>query len=463
LSVDGNFLIDSDSSGTGSLLDFGTLTIKETTRVKQFLTGQSGTSGQQHHLLSSPVQGQDIQPEFVSVPPDTSFIFSKFDEPSAAWISAMTSSGSWNSSFENQFAAGKGYLVAVPAGTKKTFSGNLNKGTYPLSCGFTAASNASGLNLLGNPYPSALNWNAVTQTTGIDKALYYYDPGIQNYRYYVFLPGDTTGIGSGTPFIPPMQGFMIHAGPGGGTVTLDDSQRVHSSSGIYYKEKGAIPEMLELDLEGNNYMDQTYVVFRDGSTENFDLDREALKLYSFNPGVPVLHTLTTDSTELAINALPHSGVPVVVKMHFETNAEGSYKLIARFAESFSSQATISLEDLKTSQSQDLKANPVYTFTGGPGDSPERFHLHFAGVNGIKDQGNRNPIIIYSYGETVYITGSEENRARELYIYNLLGQEILHQLLPGNELTCVRLSGHSGYFLAKVVSGNYCKTAKVYLK
>ncbi|MEI6899281.1 MAG: hypothetical protein WCL00_05345, partial [Bacteroidota bacterium] len=102
LSVGGNFIIESDSSGTGSLLDHGKLTIKDSTLVKRFLTGGSGTQGKKYNLLSSPVQGQNIQPEFVFDPPDTGIVFSKFDEPTSTWISAVTASGTWIPGFENQ-------------------------------------------------------------------------------------------------------------------------------------------------------------------------------------------------------------------------------------------------------------------------------------------------------------------------------------------------------------------------
>ena len=260
-----------------------------------------------------------------------------------------------------------------------------------------------------------------------------------------------------------MQGFMIHAEPGGGSVILHDSQRVHPSYGIPEKHEGTAADMLELDLEGNGLTDQTFIIFLDGSTENFDPDRDALKRYSFNPQVPVLYTLTTDSTELAINTLPPSNAQVVVRVHFETTVQGTFTLTAKFAESFDPQTAIVLEDLKINQTQDLKINPVYTFTAGQGDSPERFHLHFSESNGIEDQGNPGEVVIYSYGEAVYIEGLNETRGGELIIYNLLGQEIMHQSVPGNNLIRVPMSGYSGYFLVKVVSGIYCKTAKVYLK
>ena len=463
LSVGGSLLIESDSSGVGSLLDNGMLTITDSTIVKRFLGGGSGTPGKKYNFLASPVQDQNIQPDFVSVPPDNSTVFSKFDEPTAKWISAITASGNWNPGFENQFMNGKGYLVGVDADTTKTFTGYLNKGPYSLSCSYSSAIGTPGWNLLGNPYPSALNWDVVTRTGGIDNALYYYDPGIQNYRYYVLLPGDTMSVGSGSPRISPMQGFMIHAEPGGGSVILNDSQRVHPSFGITHKQEGTAADMLELDLEGNGFTDQTFIIFLDGSTENFDPDRDALKLYSFNPQVPVLHTLTTDSTELAINALPHSIAPVVVKVHFETTVRGTFMLTAKFAESFDPQTSIVLEDLKINQTQDLKINPVYTFTAGQGDSPERFHLHFSEANGIKAQGNPGAMIIYSYGEAVYIKGLNETGGGELTIYNLLGKEIRHESVPGNNLIRIPMSGYSGYFLIKVASGIYCKTAKVYLK
>ena len=122
-----------------------------------------------------------------------------------------------------------------------------------------------------------------------------------------------------------------------------------------------------------------------------------------------------------------------------------------------------MEDLKINQTQDLKINPVYTFTAGQGESPERFHLHFSKADGIKDQGNPGTMIIYSYGEAVYIKGLNETGGGELIIYNLLGQEIRHHSVPENNLIRVPMSGYSGYFLIKVVSGIYCKTSKVYLK
>ena len=221
--------------------------------------------------------------------------------------------------------------------------------------------------------------------------------------------------------------------------------------------------MLELDVEGNNFKDQTYVIFMDGATVNFDQDREALKLYSFNPLVPVLFTLTADSTELAINALPHYNTSVEVKVHFETTVQGTFTLTAKFAESFHPQTEIRLEDLKINHTQDLRVNPVYTFTGEPGDSPARFLLHFSKADGIKDQGNPGTILIYSYGEAVYIRGLNETRGGEFIVYNLLGQEIMHQPVPGNNLIRVPVSGYSGYFIVKVVSGNYCKMEKIYLK
>ncbi|MEI7726798.1 MAG: hypothetical protein WCK09_16935 [Bacteroidota bacterium] len=459
----GSVVINSDATGTGSLLDYGSLTIDSVTTVKRYLTGYSGSTDKKHHFISSPVSSQPIQPGFVQNPPASNVDFSKNDEISGTWISAKTPAGAWNSSFENDFSVGKGYLVAYPANGTNEFAGSLNNGSYTLHCTNTTAPGGAGWNLLGNPYPSSLNWNAVTKT-GMDNALYYYDASIQNYRYYIQLPGDTAGIGSGIPYIPAMQGFMVHAKTGGGNITINNSMRVHPSTGTFYKSGQDGATLLKMSISAGNSApgDDAYIVFRNGPTENFDGDYEAMKLYSFNPNVPVLHTLSSDSVELAINALPYTNEPVVVPMHFEVVTDTTYTLTISGMESFSSETLISLEDLKTQQTFDVRLNPEHRFTGSHTDNPERFHIHFSGPIGIQDHSSASQVSIYAYNRTIYIGGLFENE-KEVSIWSMIGQQILHQSFNKQGLISIPMTGRSGYYIVKVVSRSGCSTEKVFLK
>ncbi|WP_452227818.1 HYR-like domain-containing protein [Lacinutrix sp. MEBiC02404] len=106
--------------------------------------------------------------------------------------------------------------------------------------------------LIGNPYPSAIDANAViasNQTTLLDGTIRYWEHAPSNnshvtaayeggYAYYNLLgggvaavsPPEINGVGNATTlpkrFIPVGQGFMVTAKPAGGTFEFNNSQRV---------------------------------------------------------------------------------------------------------------------------------------------------------------------------------------------------------------------------------------------
>ena len=119
---------------------------------------------------------------------------------------------------------GSGYLVAYPADLTKAFTGALNDGAISPALTYTLAG-SSGWNLVGNPYPSAIDWDMVSSMTGLDNAVYVWDNANQNYKEWVAGVGDLTdGI------IPAMQGFFVKANAASPTLTFQNSQRVHSGS-----------------------------------------------------------------------------------------------------------------------------------------------------------------------------------------------------------------------------------------
>jgi len=164
----GNLVLKSNNSGDASLLNRGSITFSgEGQAVVERYIG--AWSGDDHgwHLLSSPIAGQNIQPEFVTDPPNATQDFYKWDEVSGYWINSKLENGSWNPAFDETFTPGAGYLVAYSEDVTKNFTGVLNNDDIVRNgLTYTLSSLATGWHLLGNPYPCALEWNQTTGITG---------------------------------------------------------------------------------------------------------------------------------------------------------------------------------------------------------------------------------------------------------------------------------------------------------
>ena len=464
-------VIKSDATGTGSFIDNGTISGTGTAKVERYLTGYSSSSDKKFHILSAPVGSFPIQPEFVNLPNSTDDFY-KWDETINTWINSRDGSGVWNSSFESNFQEGRGYLVAYPSNLTKYFTGSLN--TYPasspkiLNCTWTASGGGGGggWNMLGNPFPSAIDWTLVTKGSAMDNALYYYDASIQNYRYYVqFLPG--ISVGGGSQYIPAMQGFFVHANndavPANQTITLDNSMRVHQSLATYYKDAEAPPgNYLVMKVDGNNFSDETYIYFYDQATPYFDRAYDAYKINSMNTDVPMIYTITPGDTNLAINLLPPASKNVPLPMGFKAPVDGSYTITASELNSFPPGVIITLEDRKTGITQNLIQNPVYAFTGNPSDDLKRFLLHFSGPIGIDEKKKDPTIQIYTSGDVIYVSSDKNLVNADVYIFNIIGQKIYSGPLNQQGSNPIRINGKTGYYIVKVVTGNEAVTAKVYL-
>lgn len=137
----GNLVLQSDASGDASLIDYGTLSYSGSgeTKVQRYLTES------QWHIISSPISDA-VSGMFTD---DYLYYHTENDDQ-------------WNNIIATDYnlAVMHGYLVwsSSPAPTTEVFSGTTNTG----STSFNFTQNGPGYNLIGNPYPSVLDWDAVT-------------------------------------------------------------------------------------------------------------------------------------------------------------------------------------------------------------------------------------------------------------------------------------------------------------
>lgn len=459
-------VLKSDETGTASFIDNGTISGSGTSKIERYLTPyiEQDPTDWRYHFLSSPVENQAIQTEFVALS-NTTDDFYAWSEPTGMWINTKLESEppyTWNSAFETSFIQGKGYLVAYPDAEIKNFIGK----PYTSASGITmTCTNTSdgGWNLLGNPFPSAIDWDLVSKGAGMDHALYYYDNEVPVYMYYVRLTG---GIAGGSRYIPAMQGFMVHAkvsnllGPK--TITMANTNRVHQSLDLFYKDVAITNNILNISVEGNNMRDEARVCFYEEATMNFDGEFDAYKLFSYNATVPALFSVTPDDTQVAINTLPLSEIYGTVPVGFMPGTSGNFTFFAEGVSSFSPETYIFLEDKKTGILQKLNDNPSYAFTSGTGDNSDRFLLHFNNATSVNNPDKAGDFIVYSEDGFISIrkTGNQSGRAA---VTDMSGRIVADLSITASQPTRINLKGHTGVFIVSITTANSVSNTKIFVR
>lgn len=446
-------ILKSDITGTATLIHS---TTNVSASVERYVAKYDNMNDQMYHFISSPVEVQPIQPDFVTDPPSAGYDFMAWDEPGYQWLNSKTAAGLWNDVFDDEFVVGKGYLVAWPNDETKTFEGELN--SYPegnplvITC--TNTSNG-GWNLLGNPFPSSLDWDLVTKGDGMDNALYYYDNTSENYKYYIDLNG--VGVGGGSRYIPPMQGFMVHAKTTGTkTLSLYNTHRTHQSSDVYYKSE--ILNLLTLQIHGNNKTDETVIFFHEGTTNGFDSQADAYKLFTYALEVPQIYSMLQSGTQLAINSLPGFDETAQIPIGVRVPEAGNFQINAMGIESFDAISDINLYDFVNGNSQNLKENPVYEFqTLSGGFVSDRFVLQFKAETGISESAEQ--LQFYWYEGQLRLLLPQRTSGNVL-ITNMVGQTIWHKNIDMSTTAEIPFSGYTpGAYLIRISTGTKVLTGK----
>ncbi|NOU45636.1 MAG: hypothetical protein HOO86_01085, partial [Bacteroidales bacterium] len=159
-------LLKSDATGTASLIH-NTANVDAT--IERYIDGNTVINGTfDFHLVSIPLSAPVTSAQFNSM-----YLY-EFDATTQTWVSL-------GSSTSTPLAINKGYMVFYPnTNTTISFAGQLNSGTFTTS---TPTDAVDEFNLVPNPYPSAIDWDAATgwTKTNVQDAFYIWNPVSNNY------------------------------------------------------------------------------------------------------------------------------------------------------------------------------------------------------------------------------------------------------------------------------------------
>ncbi|MFZ4521271.1 MAG: T9SS type A sorting domain-containing protein [Bacteroidales bacterium] len=409
------------------------------------------------HFLSSPVAAQAIDPAFTNGTPEN-YDFYAWWEPSNKWVNFKntTTAPVWSTANvlgatngAGSFIPGKGYLVEYAASGTKQFAGALNNSSIAISNLTKSAGTNNGWHLLGNPFASALTWGTADWAlTNVNTTAKIWEESSASYVDIVY---NTVPFGQ---TIPAMNGFMVEVSGGTNSLTIPVTARVHNSTPWFKSADNSYIELVARDPGGQT--SQTSVVrFDNQATSSFDAAYDSHFLQGY---APQFYSVS-GTDHLSVNALPATGGTVQIPFDFIRNNSGNFSIEAKsIANVF---GPVILNDLKTSTSQDLKLNPVYSFTSAPGDNPSRFLLTFSHV-GINESSAANPFSIFAMNNTIVILNNSGLTVGTIQIYNMLGQKLMQQVLTGSNPTRISMNSGTGYYLVKVVTDTHSYTGKVFL-
>ncbi|HVW13349.1 MAG TPA: T9SS type A sorting domain-containing protein [Mucilaginibacter sp.] len=275
----------------------------------------------------------------------------------------------------------------VPVSVTMSVTGSPNYGSFTVhdwytpssaNLGYTGSGTGGnyavrGFNLVGNPYPCAIDWQTLGTGivgTNVSTTIYELNPLTKNYDTYQY-GGASTNYGSN--IIASGQGFFVLATSSSSpALTFNESAKTTTqNTGLYLFMAGKKGLVSALQPNNTQHLkmllakdsinaDNTYIGFRNTAGSAYDPAYDA----PYKPGLGEvsLASISSDNQQLAINyrALPLT--TETIKLAVNTVADGSYFLKLAELKSIPQLFQLWLMDNYKNDSVDLRQNNSYRFT-----------------------------------------------------------------------------------------------------
>ena len=459
-----------DGSGTGEVV--GNLT------MQRYLSTAFG-----YHYFSSPFKADTVGNFANVISLTTSFpdVYSYNENDSTnGWINYTTGSGiltplaGYAVNFGTSTAALTASLTGVVSNHTQSVTLYNHNLTYTL-----------GFNLVGNPYPSPIDWNSSTgwTKTNIDNALYFFQNGTTNQytgTYSSYING-VSSDGVASNLIPAMQGFFIHVSNGTypvtGLLSVSNTARNTSSNVAFYGvgttgPANGPPPLLRLTagFTGDTSLYDPMVIYlEDGATPSFNKELDALKLMNTHIGVPSLYAVSQDNQQLSIQALPYPGTALqTIPLGLKTAQDGQVSFSVRDREQLPASLHIYFSDTKTGTLQDLGQTPSYQLYLPQGTYSNRFYLELS-TTALQTTPGTTPVSgpffeAWSAGNQLYLRSNlPAGQQAGLDIFDATGRLIYRGSISDNTTHLIRLPAvAAGIYIVSLSDGSTIQSKKIFI-
>lgn len=468
LASDGFLTLVSDAAGTALIDGSGAGAVTGNVTMQRYLPSKFG-----YRYVSSPFVASAVS-EFAD---DTDLASSfpmiyRYDESrtSSGWVSYTTGTALLNPL--------EGYAVNF---------GSLNEtGTIDLTGEVTSGAAAvtlynhdntytQGFNLVGNPYPSPVDWNAAGWTkTNIDNALYFFRTSTTDeyggtYSSYV---NGISSDGVADNIIPSMQGFFVHVSDGAfpvtGTLGASNSVRINDRAHVFFKSASAedrfLIRLVAAFSDDTLSADPAVVYFDGAAAPLFDPELDALKLFNTDMMVTNLYSVLPGDERLSVNALPlQNDTLLLVPLGLTTYRDGEVAFRLRSLENLPENVRVMLRDAVTGKNTDLGNSGTYNVTLAAGVCNNRFAL--AILKNTTDTGvvpEEDAIFsAYTSGQNIRaIVGAIDGSEGAITVFDLGGRPVHVTKVFETGIYNLDINLKQGIYLVNYSSGSFKATVKL---
>lgn len=233
--------------------------------------------------------------------------------------------------------------------------------------------------IIGNSYTSAISvdklYDALANTNlTVSPIVYYYAPGLASWQPYD-ISANSPSLNDPTDF-PAMTSFMIRLSRNQiqtGSLAIGRSMQTHGATSS---------NMLRSGIQIDNEL--LFKVYSDGNENVRDLAAVALRPSASgsiskvsNPDKDVFQLWAGNKQSVLVESTSATVIPLGFRASTETT---DYTLAVSRIESMTTEG-LWLEDRQMNTWINLRETDTYAFTGKPGDSEERFFVHFTAQGG----------------------------------------------------------------------------------
>ncbi|MBC7745890.1 MAG: T9SS type A sorting domain-containing protein, partial [Flavobacterium sp.] len=259
---------------------------------------------------------------------------------------------------------------ATPESVTLSLNGPINK--FSKSVTLTNTNNPldlyNGYNLVGNPYPSTIDFHQIPKTVISDQFITVKPNGTQA----SYKEAGAVGNNGGTRYVQPGQAFYLITGQSSAVLTfveafkstqtlsngfLSAPKETLSMSNNRVLNKNIIPGIIRINLQDAENTDETTIVFKQDESANAD-SQDVL----FLSGSTVsLSSLSDDDKKMAINMMPELKNINEVRLNVNSSSSGLLKLNFTDLSSTDGYQVFLKDALFSDTLQDVKKLPSYKF------------------------------------------------------------------------------------------------------